>query len=651
MPNRPALYWILFTLCLLLIIPAMVWLTYSVLELDQQIREDRRQTELARREVELQEKITSALYRMDWKLGPHIAREAAQPYYVYDSFYKLPLNQRALSRAQADVPSPLLYEEAQFVKLHFQVDTDGAFTSPKRPTAKEQILQAATCCDIDSKQLLVCDSQLTEIRKLSSFESLLAKINATASQTGDQQRRSQLVYSAKQIEQVVAEKLQKINSANSHEQLMDSRPSPQFSKSILQNLRVQTRGGEEFLKRKSAYDDNAVQWAASQRQSFNSFADQADTSAAEPVQTGELVEGVMRPIWVEDELILARTVELDGQVKIQGCWLDWEEIQQTLRDEVQDIIPNVNFEPLKDNEQLVPGRALVTLPAQVVVDAPAMLASLAFTNANVDGTTESGVPLALLLAWLGLVFSALAVGLLLFGIIRLSERRASFVSAVTHELRTPLTTFKMYSEMLADDMVPQEKQKHYANTLTQQADRLSHLVENVLQFARLERGAVANSSHDVVLSDELDRITERLSQRCKLSNTILNVKLGESIGRQRLKLNIHALEQILFNLIDNACKYACSADVKTVELDVLQQDSSYQFIVRDFGPGVSPKFRRRLFQPFCKSDDEAANSAAGVGLGLALCKRMAGAIGGRLQYFEAQPGAKFVLSIPSRDRS
>ena len=653
MTNRPALYWSLFTLCLLLIIPAMVWLTYSVLGLDQQMREDRRQTELARREVELQEKITSALYRMDWKLGPHIAREAAQPYYAYDSFYKFPNNDAVMgqgsSNAQADIPSPLMYEEAEFVKLHFQVDADGAFTSPKRPTSKSQIQQAATCCDINSNQLFACDAQLTEIRKFSSFESLLAKLNATASQTGNEQRISQLVYSEGQIEKVVADKLQELVSSNaSGPQSASPKPSAQISKSLMQNQRVQSRGKEEFLKRNSAYIDNAGQWAAGQRQIASNFGNATNNApATQESNTSELLEGVMRPIWVEDQLILARTVEMDGRTRIQGCWLDWEKIQQSLRDEVRDIIPAVNFAPLKNNDQLVPGRALVTLPAQVVVDAPAMLASLAFTNTDVDANSASGAPLALLLAWLGLAFSAVAVGLLLFGIIRLSERRAAFVSAVTHELRTPLTTFKMYSEMLADEMVPPEKQKHYANTLTQQADRLSHLVENVLQFARLERGSENNQSHDVVLSEELERIAERLKQRCRLSKMNLDVEVEQAVVGQSLKLNIHALEQVLFNLVDNACKYASHADNKTVQLCIAAQQTNFEFSVRDFGPGIAPKFRRRLFQPFCKSDDEAANSAAGVGLGLALCKRMAASLGGRLQYVEAQPGAKFVLTIPS----
>src|SRR5439155_15089133 len=104
-----------------------------------------------------------------------------------------------------------------------------------------------------------------------------------------------------------------------------------------------------------------------------------------------------------------------------------------------------------------------------------------------EGLTPVRVSLSI--AWLCALLAAGAVAALLLGAVRLSERRGAFVSAVTHELRTPLTTFRMYAEMLAGGMVPDEaRRRHYLETLRIEADRLSHLVENVLSYARLERG-------------------------------------------------------------------------------------------------------------------------------------------------------------------
>ena len=93
------------------------------------------------------------------------------------------------------------------------------------------------------------------------------------------------------------------------------------------------------------------------------------------------------------------------------------------------------------------------------------------------------------MGWGAVLFAVLAAAVLLHGVMTLSERRAAFVSSVTHELRTPLTTFRMYAEMLARGMVPDaERRQEYYETLQSESERLTLLVENVLAYARLERG-------------------------------------------------------------------------------------------------------------------------------------------------------------------
>jgi len=98
-----------------------------------------------------------------------------------------------------------------------------------------------------------------------------------------------------------------------------------------------------------------------------------------------------------------------------------------------------------------------------------------------------GVVFPLIAGWLAAVLAIVAAWLLVAGLLRLSERRASFVSAVTHELRTPLTTFQLYSEMLESGAIKEDKRGYYFQTLRREAERLSHLVENVLAFSRIER--------------------------------------------------------------------------------------------------------------------------------------------------------------------
>ena len=110
-----------------------------------------------------------------------------------------------------------------------------------------------------------------------------------------------------------------------------------------------------------------------------------------------------------------------------------------------------------------------------------------------------------------------------------------------------------------------------------------------------------------------------------------------------------AVEQILFNLVDNACKYAVPRGGTAIRVEVGRADggAGLSFLrVRDDGPGVPPKEARRLFRPFHKSAHDAAHSAPGVGLGLALSRRLARSMGGDLRLDAGLGGACFVLTVP-----
>jgi signal transduction histidine kinase len=260
-------------------------------------------------------------------------------------------------------------------------------------------------------------------------------------------------------------------------------------------------------------------------------------------------------------------------------------------------------------------------------------------------------------SWLCLLLAAVAVGVLLHGAVSLSERRGAFVSAVTHELRTPLTTFKMYSEMLAEGMVQDEDRKRqYLNTLCSEANRLGHLVENVLAYARLERGSARSRVESLSLAQLIDRVKPRLAQRAEQAEMRLQVDGSEQALQSVVHLDVAAVEQILFNLVDNACKYAAPAagaagsTEKVIHLEAFPGGKFAMLRVRDHGQGISEEGARRLFKPFSKSAHEAAHTAPGVGLGLALCRRLSRSMGGDLRLDRlVKNGACFVLSLPLSD--
>jgi len=362
----------------------------------------------------------------------------------------------------------------------------------------------------------------------------------------------------------------------------------------------------------------------------------------------KVIYGVMQPVWIQGELLLVRPLKESGVTRYQCCWLNWERIQDALRAEGSELLPmdEVQFAPVEDEDPVNLGMALTTLPVQLSMDREKLRAGFSLENdSSLAGSLSSRTILSL--AWLGFLLSAGVAAVLLQQVMSLSERRANFVSAVTHELRTPLTTFRMYSEMLAGDMVPPDKQKQYVGTLQRQANRLSHLVENVLQFARLENNPDQGAEQSVQVGAMLDRFVDRLQARAGEEGVEFALRGLDGVKRLALGTQPAMVEQVLFNLVDNACKYGKPSTTGEIEMRLRHDAGRLRIEVSDGGPGVAAGERRRMFQPFHKSDLEAANSEPGVGLGLALCRRMALSLGGELTYRENESGgATFELSLP-----
>jgi signal transduction histidine kinase len=153
----------------------------------------------------------------------------------------------------------------------------------------------------------------------------------------------------------------------------------------------------------------------------------------------------------------------------------------------------------------------------------------------------------------------------------------------------------------------------------------------------------------------LERASERLADRAAEAGLTLRTAAPPEVLAMEAVADPGAVEQILFNLVDNACKYAASkyapaAENRTLELDVARVNGSVRLRLRDHGPGVPERERKRLFQPFRKSAHDAANSAPGVGLGLALSRRLARDMGGELSLEDGSSGgACFVLTLRASD--
>jgi signal transduction histidine kinase len=352
------------------------------------------------------------------------------------------------------------------------------------------------------------------------------------------------------------------------------------------------------------------------------------------------VETTFQPTWSGGELYLVRRVRQDGRVRRQTLWVNWPALRTSLLDQVRDLLPNADLRPIASGEEADPGRQLALLPIRLETGPlPPPETQPGWTPAQLTVATGSGA----------IALSGLAVAALLVGSLRQSQRRADFVSAVTHELRTPLTTVRMYTEMLAEGMVPPEGQATYIATLHTETERLGHLVENVLAYSRLE-GQIGKARLETLEIEQLlAGIADRLDERAARDGFTLVVHpLDERAQVTAVTADAAALERILFNWVDNACKYAAEATDRRLEIRPLLRDRFVVLQLTDHGPGVPPEARKRIFRPFHKSAARAAVTAPGVGLGLALSRRLARSQGGDLRLGEEigrGEGAVFELLV------
>ncbi len=367
----------------------------------------------------------------------------------------------------------------------------------------------------------------------------------------------------------------------------------------------------------------------------NGYAEFAKVLEDEQASLASAQLGPVKPVWVGDELILARRVRRGEAVEIHGAWMDWPALRSALLEEVADLLPEPALTPVVPEETRDTSRLLATLPVRLEHGALPLPPSEAF----------SPVRTSIVAGWtVVLLGTATVIGLLLWSM-SLSERRAAFVSTVTHELRTPLTTFRLYTEMLGEKMV-ETKRDRYIATLRSEAERLGHLVENVLSYARIESDRAERSRETLTVGSLVDRISPHLRERCEASGSELELAVDEGSAKAEVQVDPAAIEQVLLNLVDNAAKYAPTDDRPARMVLETRDDGRFvRVAVRDYGPGIPASDRRKVFDPFSKAKKDEAGTKPGVGLGLALCRRLARAHGGDLTVEDAKPGARFVLSL------
>jgi len=550
----------------------------------------------ARADAQRQESLRLALWRMDSLLAPLVAQEAARPYSQYSGLLRAnPLSNRlanATLPAAPPAPSPPVGYPSDLFRIYFQIGPDDIVTSPE--VADSIPVRIATSGPATGDSLAAARDALARLRANLRRESLLKELGQTT-------------------------------RAETGEVVVARRPG-------IPGLSPADRTTQEFTVRQQMANlaQNAIQ----------SQFPPADRGGDLTVRQSPLI-----PMWYAGlgdgpELLFVRSVTAGPLQTIQGIWADWPRLKRWLLKAAEDVLPGADLKPVIVGGSFPPSRLLASLPA--ILDPPAA-ASAGSNGAPALTPTR----LTLLAAWLAIAAAVTAVGLVFRAVMVLGERRLQFASAITHELRTPLTTFRMYSEMLANGMVRDEQRRQdYLATLSREADRLAALVENVLLYARIEQNRAAIRAEPLTVCELLERVRPRLARRAQDSQMELVVDDG-CRGDATLSVDCQAVEQILFNLVDNSCKYAGSAADRRLHLGVRTRPGTVEMLYRDHGPGIPPAEERRVFEAFRRADRDAHSAAPGIGLGLALARGLARELNGDLKLLRLNDaGAAFSLTLP-----
>jgi signal transduction histidine kinase/uncharacterized lipoprotein YmbA len=270
-------------------------------------------------------------------------------------------------------------------------------------------------------------------------------------------------------------------------------------------------------------------------------------------------------------------------------------------------------------------------------------------SASIDQLTESRTRMYF---WVLLfVVAALVLGILrtlqvMYRETRLSKLKTDFVSSVSHELRTPLTSIRMFTEtLLLERVKTKEEERECLETIGQETERLSRLVERILDFSRMEAGRKAFRFKAEDLSELVELALAACRPLIEAKNFDVNISLAEDLS------NIHvdrdAIVEVLINLLSNAIKY--SPDNRKVEIQARQTAESIEFEVSDQGIGIQRSDLKKIFEKFYRVDMPLASEIPGSGLGLSLVEYIVRAHAGEI-FVDSTPdkGSTFTVRLPKR---
>jgi two-component system phosphate regulon sensor histidine kinase PhoR len=230
---------------------------------------------------------------------------------------------------------------------------------------------------------------------------------------------------------------------------------------------------------------------------------------------------------------------------------------------------------------------------------------------------------------------------------QLAQLKEDFISNVSHELKTPLSLIRMFSEILVSHRVKNDAtRQEYYDIIHSESDRMSRLVTNLLDFARLERERHSLHFEKINIAQLVTKEIEAFRHTMQKDGFELTTQIGGDVPDTMADPN--AISMAFFNLLDNAVKY--SGERKHVTVSVQANHGTIDLAVQDEGLGIPETERHRIFEKFFRGSSANVKKIRGSGIGLSISKHVADMHGGEIRVeSEVGRGSTFLLRIPIRN--
>lgn len=362
--------------------------------------------------------------------------------------------------------------------------------------------------------------------------------------------------------------------------------------------------------------------------------------------------------------VLFRKVWRDGQRYIQGALLDRDafvqaivagSFRETALAQMSDLVVAWQGDVLAAysgraadgygaGTQALRGALLHRARLSAPLSALELIFSIRTLPAGPGGRVIIGTAGVLLLVLCAGFFWMYRLGI---GQIAVARQQHDFIAAVSHELKTPLTSIRMYAEMLREGWVSAEKKREYYGFIHDEGERLTRLINNVLQLARMTRNDLEMHLTPVTTAELMATVRPKIAAQTERAGFTLNMECAADTRSVRVVVDQDCFTQVLINLVDNAIKFCARADKRSIDIAAhRQRDNAVVFTVRDYGSGVARDQMKKIFRLFYRSESELTRETVGTGIGLALVQQLTAAMHGSVDVVNVEPGAQFRLRFP-----